>query len=89
MHRRSGAIAVSALEVKALYSVPALAHAAGVTRYLMLRLLRANQVQFVRAGRSLFVPLSEVEARIPVVWRSILAAEGLRAEASGIDGHRR
>jgi hypothetical protein len=89
MHHRSDATAVSALEVKALYSVPALAHAAGVTRYLMLRLLRANHVNFVRAGRSLLVPLSEVETRIPVLWRSILAAEGLRAEASGIDGRRR
>jgi hypothetical protein len=85
MHHRSDATAVSALEVKALYSVPALAHAAGVTRYLMLRLLRANHVTFVRVGRSLLVPLSEVEARIPILWQSILAAESLRADACEIN----
>jgi hypothetical protein len=72
---------VAALEVKALYSLAALAHAAGVTRYLMLRILRANNVTFIKAGRSLFVSVSEVEARIPAVWRAILAAEGMRAQA--------
>jgi hypothetical protein len=81
MRARSHATAVVRLEVKALYSVGALALAAGVTPYLMLRLLRANDVAFVRAGRSVLVPLSEIEARIPTLWRSILAAEGARADA--------
>ena len=81
MRARSNGTAVAALEVKALYSVAALAHAAGVTPYLMLRLLRANGVNFVRAGRSVLVPLSEIETRIPALWRSILAAEGARADA--------
>jgi hypothetical protein len=34
----------------------------------------------------LLVPMTEVEARKPALCRSILAAEGLRAEAMGIDG---
>ena len=82
MRARSNNNAVAALEVKALYSIAALAHAAGVTRYLMLRILRANNVTFIEAGRSLFVSVSEVETRIPAVWRAILAAEGMRAQAA-------
>jgi hypothetical protein len=83
LRARSNGMSVAALELKALYSVGALATAAGVTPYLMLRLLRANGVEFVRAGRCVFVPLSEIEARIPALWRSILAAEGARADARG------
>jgi hypothetical protein len=72
---------MAGLEVRAVYSIGALAHAVGVTRHLMLRLLRANKVDLVRAGRTLLVPLSEIETRIPTLWRGILAAEAVRAEA--------
>ena len=82
MHARSDAKAVAALEVKALYSITALAYAAGVTRYLMLRILRANNVAFVKAGRCLLVPLQEVEKHIPAVWRAIRHAEAVRAEGA-------
>jgi hypothetical protein len=81
MHRRSDANAMAGLEVRALYSIGALAHAVGVTRHLMLRLLRKNKVDFVTVGRSVLVPLSEIETRIPTLWRGILAAEAVRAEA--------
>ena len=80
MHRRSDANAMAGLEVRALYTIGALARAVGVTRHLMLRLLRANKIDFVRAGRTLFVPLCEIEKRIPTLWQGILAAEAVRAE---------
>jgi len=67
-----------ALEVQAVYSVAALARAANVTPHLLRRLLLANGVTFVRAGRATFVPLSEIEARIPPLWESIKAAEMVR-----------
>ncbi len=69
------------LEVKALYSVQELACAGGVTRFSLLRLLRANGVQLVTGGRAVMVPLTEIETRIPPLWRSLVAAERLRAEA--------
>jgi len=70
-----------ALEVKALYSVAELARAAGVTEQMLLRALRLNGVELVTAGRSIFVPLSEIETRIPPLWRSIVRAERVRADA--------
>ena len=82
MRARSDAKAVAALEVKALYSIPALAYAAGVTRYLMLRILRANNVEFVKAGRCLLVPIQEVEKHMPAVWRAICHAEAVRAQGA-------
>ena len=51
----------SPLEVQALYSLAALARSAHVTRDLLRRVLRTNGVQFVRGGRALFVPLSEIK----------------------------
>jgi hypothetical protein len=70
-----------ALEVQALYSVAALARAANLTTYTLRRVLQANRVQFVRGGRALFVPLSEIRRRIPSLWESLRAAEQVRAQA--------
>ena len=68
------------LELQAVYSVAALARVANVTPHLLRRVLRANGVELVRAGRSLLVPLSEIESKIPPLWESIKAVEALRAE---------
>jgi hypothetical protein len=66
------------LQVQALYSVRALAQAANVTPQLMCRLLRAAHVETLRAQRATFVPLTELEAKLPQLWASIQAAEMLR-----------
>jgi hypothetical protein len=78
MRARSDARREGALEVQAVYSIAALARAANVTPHLLRRLLVANGVTFVRAGRAMLVPLSEIEARIPPLWESIKAAEMVR-----------
>jgi hypothetical protein len=70
-----------ALEVCALYSVETLARVAGVTHQLLRRLLASNGVTLVSVGRTGMVPLSEIEVRIPPLWRSIVAAERLRVDA--------
>ncbi len=73
------------LELKALYSVPELSRAAGVTRFMLLRLLRANRVQLVAAGRVVMVPLAEIQRHIPPLWRSLVEAERVRADARRIE----
>jgi len=78
MRKRTDVARCGPLEMQAFYSVAVLARAGNVHRDLLRRLLRANGVRLVRAGRSLFVPLSEIEAKLPRVWDSIKAVEALR-----------
>lgn len=81
MHRRrdDGPISV---QPRALYPIVVLARAANVDTRLLRRLLRSSGVALVRAGRTLLVPLAEIEERIPPLWRSIRALERIRADAS-------
>ena len=67
------------MELRALYSVAALARAANVSAPMLRRLLRANGVQFVRSGRALLVPLNEIQARIPPLWEALLVMEAGKA----------
>jgi hypothetical protein len=67
------------LELKAIYAVAELAHAVGVTPFTLLRLLRANGVELVTAGRAVMVPVTEIEARLPALWRSLVTVEKVRA----------
>ena len=69
------------LEVAALYAVATLARVAGVTPFALLRLLRANGVELVTAGRAVWVPLTEIEGRMPALWRSIVTVERVRVDA--------
>jgi hypothetical protein len=89
MHPRHDSRA-EALEVRALYTIAALARVANVTRYRLRRLLRANGVRLVRTGRALFVPLSEIEKRIPPLWESLCSAEKMRriAAAAALKGEK-
>ena len=66
------------LEVRALYSVPALAQIANVSRDMLRRVLRTSGVTFLRAGRVLLVPLSEIQSKVPPLWKTLEAAELLR-----------
>jgi len=72
----------ASLEVQALYSIAALARIGNVSAPLLLRVLRANGVTFVRARRALFVPLTEIQRKIPPLWESLCAAAELRPETS-------
>jgi hypothetical protein len=66
------------LKVQAVYSIAALARIANVTTDLLRRLLRTNGVTFLRSGRAIFVPLSEIQRAIPPLWASLCAAEQAR-----------
>ena len=49
-----------------------------MSRWRMLRLLERSDVELVRVGRVLVVPLSELEAKVWPIWEGIKAAETLR-----------
>lgn len=70
------------LELQAFYSIAALARFGNVTTDLLRRLLRANGVTFLRAGRTLYAPLSEIQQKIPPLWKSLCAAAELRSAAA-------
>jgi hypothetical protein len=80
MRARSDVTKTGGLEVQVVYSIGALARAGNVTRDAMQRLLAAHGVEFVRVGRSLLVPLCEIEEKVPPIWRSLVAAEAARGD---------
>jgi hypothetical protein len=60
---------LSALEP--LYLIGELARLAHVSRTLMARLLESSRVTYVRVGRTSFVPLSEIQEKVPSLWKSL------------------
>ncbi len=69
------------VELQAMYSLPALAEFARMNRHKLRRLLERTGVRFLRAGRALFIPLSEVKDKIPPLWKSMCALEEARVKA--------
>ena len=58
---------VGPLPLRATYTSAALAEAIGIGRMRMDHLLRAEKVVTYRAGRSLLVPRSEIEEKLPAL----------------------
>jgi hypothetical protein len=73
----------SRLQVRALYSIAALARFGDVSTYVLRRVLRSNGVAFVRSGRALCVPMSEIRRKIPPLWESLQLVEELRRATAG------
>lgn len=75
----------SELMVKAMYRVPELAAVTGISGDAMLMLLKRNGVSLVYSNPEAtqrkhgLVPLSEIETKMPLLWRSLVAAESIRA----------
>jgi len=69
---------VSALPLKALYTLPELAEAASIRRKRLFRLLERLGVAMLRSGTFWLVPLSELEQKAWPFWESIQRAETLR-----------
>ncbi len=61
--------------VRALYTVGALARRMGIGRRRLTRLLALRHVAVYRVGRTLLVPLTEIEAKMPAVWESVRRAD--------------
>jgi hypothetical protein len=66
------------IPLRALYKIPELAHFFGVHRHRMRRMLDKCGVQLLRSGRTIYVPLAQIEKRVQPIWQSIVAAEMLR-----------
>jgi len=66
------------LSIKPLYTIGDLADATGIDRFSVRRLLEKNGVEWVRSGRSLLIPISELKEKLRNVWDSIVECEKLR-----------
>jgi hypothetical protein len=69
---------IEGLPIQALYPVSELARVMGVSHRRLQKLLKTSEVYVIRAGRFLYVPLTELEEKVPPLWYSIKAAESLR-----------
>jgi hypothetical protein len=69
---------MESLPIQALYPMGELARAMGVSHRKLQKLLETEEVYVVRAGRFLYVPLTELEEKVPALWDSLKAAESLR-----------
>jgi hypothetical protein len=66
------------LPIQALYPMSELARAIGLPHRQLQKLLQIEEVRVFRMGRFLFVPMTELEEKVPALWESIKAAESLR-----------
>jgi hypothetical protein len=69
---------VADLPLRAAYPLRALAKAASMDRRTLRRVLERESVRCFRTAKSVWVPLSELELKVPALWESIKAAEMLR-----------
>ena len=61
--------------IKPLYTPRELAHALGISRYRLLRMMEMQGVALQRIGKSIYVPLSEIQDKVPPLWASLLTSE--------------
>lgn len=66
--------------LKPLYTVPELAELFGVSRWQLERMLRGAEVEFIRSGNRRLVPIAEIEAKFPTVYRSVMLTRNVPAE---------
>jgi hypothetical protein len=63
---------------QAAYTIAQLAQFAGLSRFVLRGLLESSGVKFIRSGRTLLVPLAEIEEKLPKLWKSFWLLEGAR-----------
>ena len=80
MRRRADRASV--LPVRALYGVPELAEAAGISRFVLYRMLKNKGCVLERSGRAVSVTLDEIEKKWPALWESVKHACALRRAVS-------
>jgi hypothetical protein len=66
------------IPLRPVYPLCTLARALGMDRRTLKGILERAGVRFFGTHKSLWVPLSELELKVPPLWASIRAAEMLR-----------
>ena len=79
MKKRYHAPQLPQLELKAFYRIGDLAKLTRVSKHVLKRLLDECGVKWVRIGQWPYLPLSEIENKVPVLWKSLCAS----CQASG------
>jgi hypothetical protein len=77
---------IANIQLRAVYPLRELARAAGMDRRTLKGHLVRAGVSFLKTGTSLWVPISELELRVPALWESIKAAEMIRRLVAEDDG---
>jgi hypothetical protein len=78
--------AMADLPLRAAYPLGALAKAASMDRRTLRGVLDRGGVRCFSTETSVWVPLSELELKVPALWESIKAAEMLRRLIEEEDG---
>ena len=78
MSRRGVSDAMADLALRAVYPLRVLARAASMDRRTLRRLLDRASVRCIESHSSVWIPLSELELKVPALWESVKAAEMLR-----------
>lgn len=66
---------VPVLPLKALYTLPELEQAIGISRARVERLLRVCSVEVITDGRFVYVPLPEIRQKVEPLWQAICEAQ--------------
>ena len=61
-------------DLKALYKLSELRTFAGMSRYRLRRLLEQRGVKCIAVGEAPYVPPSDIQEKIPELWRSLCSA---------------
>jgi hypothetical protein len=77
--------AMADLPLRAAYPLRVLARAASMDRRTLRHILDRGGVRCFRTATSVWVPLSELELKVPALWESIKAVEMLRRLVEGED----
>jgi excisionase family DNA binding protein len=67
--------AVKPLRMKVLYSVHELAQSIGISRHLVMKLVRSQSIVVYRLGRTTLIPLTEIKEKLEPVWEAICLSE--------------
>jgi hypothetical protein len=76
--QRAGDVKRGFLRPRVVYSIAPLAELSGLTRFVLRRLPDSNGVQYVRSGRTVLVPLTEIEDEILLSWKNLRRLESGR-----------
>ena len=67
--------ALKPLPLKALYTPLELAESIGISRHVLLRLVRMQGVVVYRVGRKTLIPISEIRDKLEPLWDAISTVE--------------